>query len=124
MQFCGIQPAATSEVAEIKNGIAQISVRELKRRIDADEDPYLLDVREPFEYKIVNLGGQLIPQNDVPNRLAEIDRNREIIVQCKVGRRSQRIAEILKQSGYERVINLAGGIIVWATEIDPAMKKY
>jgi adenylyltransferase/sulfurtransferase len=123
-QFCGIQPTVASEVAEIKNGIAQISVRELKRRIDAGEEPYILDVREPFEYKIANLGGQLIPQNDVPSRLAEIDRNREIVVQCKVGGRSQRIAEFLKQNGYERVVNLAGGIIAWATEIDPSMKKY
>jgi adenylyltransferase/sulfurtransferase len=56
--------------------------------------------------------------------LAEIDRNREIIVQCKSGGRSQRIAELLKQNGYERVSNLAGGILAWANEIDPSMKKY
>jgi len=123
-QFCGIAPAPPANVQEVKNGVPQITVKELKHRMDAGEDVYILDVREPFEYQIANLGGKLIPQNDVPQRLAEIDRNREIIVQCKSGGRSQRIAELLKQNGYERVSNLAGGILAWANEIDPSMKKY
>jgi len=123
-QFCGIAPPAPSSVNEIKNGVPQITVQQLKRRFDAGEDVYILDVREPFEYQIANLGGKLIPQGEVPQRLAEIDRDREIVVQCKGGSRSQRIAELLKQNGYERVVNLAGGILAWATEIDPTMKKY
>jgi adenylyltransferase/sulfurtransferase len=123
-QFCGIAPAPPANVQEVKNGVPQITVKELKHRMDAGEDVYILDVREPFEYQIANLGGKLIPQNDVPQRLAEIDRNREIIVQCKSGGRSQRIAELLKQNGYERVSNLAGGILAWSNEIDPSMKKY
>jgi adenylyltransferase/sulfurtransferase len=123
-QFCGIASAPPANVQEVKNGVPQITVKELKHRMDAGEDVYILDVREPFEYQIANLGGKLIPQNDVPQRLAEIDRNREIIVQCKSGGRSQRIAELLKQNGYERVSNLAGGILAWANEIDPSMKKY
>jgi adenylyltransferase/sulfurtransferase len=121
--FCGIVPE-TPEEKSVKNGIPQLTVKELKRRIDAGEDVYILDVREPFEYKIAQIGGKLIPQNDVPNRLSEIDRNREVIVQCKVGVRSQRIAEFLKQQGYPRVVNLAGGILAWADEIDPKMQKY
>jgi rhodanese-related sulfurtransferase len=108
----------------VKNGIPQITVKELKRRIDAGEDTYILDVREPFEYQIANLGGQLIPQNDVPKRLAEIDREREVVVHCRSGVRSQRIAELLKQAGYPRVVNLTGGILAWADEIDPKMQKY
>jgi adenylyltransferase/sulfurtransferase len=123
-QFCGIAPPAPANVQEIKNGVPQITVQELKHRIDVGEDVYILDVREPFEYQIANLGGKLIPQGDVPQRLDEIDRTREIIVQCKGGARSQRIAELLKQNGYERVVNLAGGILAWAAEIDPSMKKY
>ncbi len=121
--FCGIVPE-TPEEKSVKNGIPQLTVKELKRRIDAGEDVYILDVREPYEYKIAQIGGKLIPQNDVPNRLSEIDRNREVIVQCKVGIRSQRIAEFLKQQGYPRVVNLAGGILAWADEIDPKMQKY
>ena len=108
----------------MKNGIPQLTVKELKRRIDAGEDVFILDVREPYEYEIAQIGGKLIPQNDVPNRLAEIDRNREIIVHCHSGIRSQKIAEFLKQQGYPRVVNLAGGIQAWADEIDPKMQKY
>ena len=122
-QFCGIAPTTKEEQA-VKNGIPQLGVKELKRRMDAGEDLFILDVREPFEYQIANIGGKLIPQNDVPQRLAEIDRDREIIVQCKSGGRSQRIAEFLKQSGYPKVVNLAGGILAWADEIDPKVAKY
>ncbi|MGA2350565.1 MAG: rhodanese-like domain-containing protein [Terracidiphilus sp.] len=106
------------------NGIPQLAVKELKRRIDAGEDVYILDVREPWEHKIAQIGGKLIPQNEVPQRLAEIDRDREIIVHCHHGVRSQRIAEFLKQSGYARVTNLAGGINAWSEEVDPKVPKY
>jgi adenylyltransferase/sulfurtransferase len=122
-QFCGIKPE-TKEEKTLKNGIPQLSVKELKRRRDAGEDVFVLDVREPYEYQIANIGGTLIPQNDVPQRLAEIDRNREIVVQCRSGQRSQRIAEFLQQAGYQKVSNLAGGILAWADEIDPKMQKY
>jgi adenylyltransferase/sulfurtransferase len=122
-QFCGIMPESKQEKA-LKNGIPQISVKELKSRIDAGEDVFILDVREPYEYQIANIGGKLIPQNEVPQRLAEIDRDREIVVQCRSGQRSQRIAEFLQQSGYQKVTNLAGGILAWADEIDPKMQKY
>jgi adenylyltransferase/sulfurtransferase len=122
-QFCGIVPESKQEQA-LKNGIPQLPVKELKRRLDAGEDIFVLDVREPYEYQIANIGGTLIPQNDVPKRLAEIDRNREIVVQCRSGSRSQRIAELLAQSGYPNVKNLAGGILAWADEIDPKIQKY
>src|SRR3984885_7353802 len=121
--FCGIVPETPQE-ANLKNGIPQITVKELKRRIDAGEDVQLIDVREPYEYQIAQIGGKLIPQNDVPQRLAEIDRNREVVVQCRSGARSQRIAEFLKQSGYPNVSNLAGGILAWSDEIDPKVQKY
>ena len=122
-QFCGIKPA-TREEATVKNGIPQITPVELKRRLDAGEDLLVLDVREPFEYQIANIGGKLIPQNDVPQRLGEIDRGREIVVQCKSGGRSQRIAEFLQQQGYPRVTNLAGGILAWSDQVDPKVPKY
>jgi len=122
-QFCGILPESKQEKA-LKNGIPQLTVKELKRRLDAGEDVFILDVREPYEYQIANIGGTLIPQNDVPQRLAEIDRDREIVVQCRSGGRSQRIAEFLAQAGYPKVVNLAGGILAWADEIDPKMQKY
>jgi rhodanese-related sulfurtransferase len=106
------------------NGIPQLTVKELKRRIDAGEEIFILDVREPWEYKIAQIGGTLIPQNEVPRRLSEIDRNREVIVHCHSGVRSQRVAEFLKQSGYSRVANLAGGIAAWSDQIDSSVPKY
>jgi adenylyltransferase/sulfurtransferase len=122
-QFCGIAPAAKEE-NPVKNGIPQIAVTDLKKRLDAGEDLFVLDVREPFEYQIANIGGTLIPMGQVPQRLDEIDRNREIVVQCKSGGRSQRIAEFLKQAGYEKVANLAGGILAWSDQVDPSVPKY
>ena len=122
-QFCGIA-RATKEENEMKNGILQLSVTDLKRRIDAGEDLFILDVREPFEYQIANIGGKLIPQGEVPQRLNEIDRDREIIVHCKSGARSQRIAEYLKQQGYPEVVNVAGGILAWSSQVDPSVPKY
>jgi sulfur-carrier protein adenylyltransferase/sulfurtransferase len=121
--FCGILPETPQE-ANLKNGIPQITVKELKRRIDAGEQMQLIDVREPYEFQIAQIGGKLIPQNDVPQRLAEIDRDREVVVHCRSGARSQRIAEFLKQAGYPRVVNLAGGILAWSDEIDPKVQKY
>jgi adenylyltransferase/sulfurtransferase len=121
--FCGIVPEAPQE-KNLKNGIPQITVKELKARRDAGEDIFLLDVREPYEFQIAQIGGKLIPQNDVPQRLAEIPRNREIVVHCRSGARSQKIAEFLKQSGYNDVVNVAGGILAWADEIDPTVQKY
>jgi adenylyltransferase/sulfurtransferase len=121
--FCGIVPETPQE-ASVKNGIPQITVKELKRRIDAGEDVQLIDVREPYEFQIAQIGGKLIPQNDVPQRLAEIDRDREVVVHCRSGARSQRIAEFLKQAGYPRVVNLAGGILAWSDEIDARVQKY
>jgi adenylyltransferase/sulfurtransferase len=122
-QFCGIMPEAPQE-ANLKNGVPQITVKELKRRLDAGQDLQLIDVREPYEVQISQIGGKLIPQNDVPQRLAEIDPAREVVVHCRSGARSQRIAEFLVQQGYPRVSNLAGGILAWSDEIDPKVQKY
>ena len=122
-QFCGIVPE-TAQESSVKNGIPQMTVKELKRRLDAGQDVQLIDVREPYEYQIAQIGGKLIPQNDVPQRLAEIDRDREVVVHCRSGARSQRIAEFLKQAGYAQVSNLAGGILAWSDEIDPRVQKY
>jgi sulfur-carrier protein adenylyltransferase/sulfurtransferase len=122
-QFCGITPE-TAQEKSLKNGIPQISVTELKQRLDAGEELFILDVREPYEYQIANIGGTLIPQNEVPQRLAEIDRNREIVVHCRSGARSQRIAEFLATQGYPNVKNLAGGVLAWADQIDPKVQKY
>ena len=108
----------------MNNGIPQLTAKELKRRLDAGEQAYILDVREPWEHKIAQIGGKLIPMKEIPQRLSELDREREIIVHCHHGVRSQRIAEFLKQSGFPRVVNLAGGIDAWSREVDSTVPKY
>lgn len=122
-QFCGIAPEPQKEKTAV-NGVPQISVQEFKRRRDAGEDLFLLDVREPYEYQIAQIGGTLIPLNDVPQRLSEIPRDRDVVVQCKSGGRSQRAAEFLMQNGLTRVSNLTGGILAWSDQIDPTVQKY
>lgn len=121
-QFCGLTPAA--QETALKNGIPQMTPTELKQRLDAGDEIFVLDVREPFEYQIASIGGTLIPINEVPQRLGEIDREREVVVHCKSGGRSQRVAEFLAQSGYTRVSNLAGGITAWSNDVDPTVPKY
>jgi adenylyltransferase/sulfurtransferase len=122
-QFCGIAPEPVHG-SQVKNGIPQVSVQELKQRLDAGDDLFLLDVREPYEVQIAQIGGYLIPQNDVPSRLGELDPAKEIVVHCRSGARSQRIAELLKANGFQKVSNLAGGILAWSDEIDPKIQKY
>ncbi len=126
-QFCNrtFEPTSSEpQETSMRNGVPQITVHELKQRMEAGEEICLIDVREPHEYQIANLGGKLIPLNEVPMRLHEIDRDREVIVHCRMGGRSQRVAEFLQQQGYSRVANLAGGILAWSHEIDPALPKY
>ncbi len=136
-QFCGIQkPTSVGplEVAQNKSvadvpvvdGIPQISVQELKRRLDAHEDVFVLDVREPHEVQIVNIGAPLIPLGELAKRVGELaaEKNREIVVHCKSGGRSQKAALILKNAGFTHVENLTGGILAWADKIDPTLPKY
>jgi len=121
-QFCGIVPEA--KVATEKNGIPQMSVSELKHKLDAGEDIFVLDVREPYEYQIAQIGGHLIPLGELPSRMSELDTAKEIVIHCKSGGRSQRAAEFLAQNGFKKLHNLAGGITAWANEIDPDVAKY
>jgi adenylyltransferase/sulfurtransferase len=121
-QFCGIVPEA--KLAAVQNGIPQMSVKELKQRIDQGDDLFILDVREPFEYQIAQIGGHLIPLGDLPNRIGELNPSQEIVVQCKSGGRSQRAAEFLAKNGFAKVHNLAGGILAWSSEVDPKIPRY
>jgi adenylyltransferase/sulfurtransferase len=119
-QFCGIrgeEPAAPTSMTDI-------TVEELKKCLDRGDDLFVLDVREPHEYQICNIGGYLIPLNDLPKRVSELDSSREIVVHCKMGGRSAKAADFLRQSGFTKVHNLTGGINAWAERIDPKVPKY
>jgi adenylyltransferase/sulfurtransferase len=122
-QFCGITPSAPVSAA-VNNGVEQISVIDFKQKLDAGEDIFLLDVREPHEYQIASIGGHLIPLGDLPTRVHELDSSREIVVHCKMGGRSQKAAEFLQQAGFRKVRNLAGGIQAWSEQVDPRVPKY
>ena len=104
--------------------VAEISVTQLKDRLEKGEDLFLLDVREPFEYEIANLKGLLIPLGELPTRLNELDNERETVVYCHRGNRSRYATEFLQHQGFRSVKNLVGGIDAWGTEIDPKMPRY
>jgi rhodanese-related sulfurtransferase len=104
--------------------IPSIRVEELKRRLDAGENLFLLDVREEHEYEISNIGGYLIPLAELPKRVQELDGGREIIAVCKMGTRSAKAVEILRQAGFTNVWNLTGGIHAWSDRVDPRVRKY
>jgi len=120
-QFCGIRG---EEKQSVEASIPEIEVEELKRRLDSGEDLFILDVREPHEYKIANLGGHLIPLNELPKRIHELDSSREIVAHCKMGGRSAKAVQFLRQAGFEKVRNLKGGITAWSDRIDPKIPKY
>src|SRR5207244_6638967 len=120
-EFCGVRgeeaPASNVQVPEI-------TPRELKLRLDRGDDVFILDVREPHEYQICNLNGHLIPLGDLPNRVNELDTSKEIVAHCRSGVRSAKAVNFLRQAGFKRVHNLAGGILAWADRVDPKMPKY
>jgi adenylyltransferase/sulfurtransferase len=119
-EFCGIR----GEEKAAETGVPEIQVEELKRRLDAGEDVFVLDVREPHEYQICNIDGYLIPLGDLPKRVSELDSSREIVAHCRSGVRSAKAVDFLRQAGFKKVHNLAGGILAWADRIDPKMPKY
>lgn len=120
-EFCGLRG---QEKAVTQAGVPEISVEELKRKLDAKEDIFVLDVREPHEYKICNINGHLIPLNDLPKRVQELDPAKEMVVHCRSGVRSAKAVGFLRQAGFTKVSNLAGGILAWADRIDLKMPKY
>jgi len=119
-EFCGIR--GEEQAVEITS--SDIQVEDLKRRLDAGEDIFVLDVREPHEYQICNIGGYLIPLGDLPKRVSELDSSQEIVAHCRSGARSAKAIDFLRQAGFRKVHNLTGGILAWADRIDPTMPKY
>ena len=102
------------------------TAKELKAHLDtADPAPLLLDVREPWEYELCHIeGARLIPMGQIDSALDSLDADREIIVICHHGGRSQRVADYLERSGFTNVANLTGGIDAWTNDVDPSLAKY
>lgn len=110
--------------SELGVNMKEVSVNDLHQLREKHEDFILLDVREPFEFDACNLGGTLIPLGQLPTRLSELNKDKKIIVHCKLGGRSQRAVEYLMEQGFTDVSNLTGGIFAWIDKIDPTLKKY
>lgn len=133
---CGTGPAITSLIdyeqfcfggnaqLHMRTAESEITVGELKLRLENEDPVALLDVREPYERTICSLGGTFIPLNELDQRRAELDPSRELVVYCHHGIRSRMAAAMLRRSGFCNVKNLVGGIDAWAHEIDAAMPHY
>ncbi len=120
-EFCGIPQASAAEQA---NGIPELTVQDLKAKLDNGEEINVLDVREPHEYEVANIGVRLIPLGELPQRLAELDQGEPFAIHCKTGGRSAKAVKLLQDAGFQNVYNVKGGITAWSEEIDPSVPQY
>lgn len=119
-QFCGIRPQENGKAT-----VKEITVSELKQLADSHSDYQLIDVREPYEYDIVNLGGELIPLKTVEESIDKIRSDKKVVVHCRSGARSAKAIETLERKfGFSNLYNLKGGVLAWADEIDKSLPKY
>ncbi len=131
--FCGVKPEAEpmtpseNDQPREPTGPGDIDVLEASARLAGEARPFLLDVRESYEWDIANLaeqGAVLIPMGEVGGRLDEIPRDRQVIVHCRTGVRSGDVANELWRAGYRDVLNMEGGINAWARRVDPKLPIY
>ncbi len=128
-QFCGVpHPSEIKEEAAPMAGYisdTEIDAVALKAKLDGGKPFQFIDVREPHEYQIASIpGAKLIPLNDVPKRIGELDPNVETIVHCKMGGRSAKACDFLRAQGFTNVRNMLGGITAWSDKVDPSVAKY
>lgn len=122
-QFCGLPP--TEAVEEEVLDEHDITPVQLKAMLDENPDLFVLDVREPFELEICRIDGSWeIPLGQLPQCYAEVPKDRDVVVHCKMGGRSAQAVEFLQSRGYTRVKNLAGGILRWIDEVDGSLTRY
>jgi adenylyltransferase/sulfurtransferase len=120
-QFCGVR----GQEAPAASGVVDMTVEDLKKRLDRGEDLFILDVRNPEEFQICRIpGSTLVPLPSLPQRFGELNPQRELIVHCKSGMRSLKAIHFLREKGFRNLKNLQGGILAWAERIDPGMPRY
>ena len=125
-QFCGVTPVSAVTTPAQDDPIDDaVTVKQLKERLDSEDGVFVLDVREPQEYKICRIpGSTLIPLGDLPHRLHELEGRDDMVVHCKSGVRSKKAVKLLREAGFNRVKNLQGGILQWIDAVDPSLPKY
>jgi molybdopterin/thiamine biosynthesis adenylyltransferase/rhodanese-related sulfurtransferase len=124
--FCGLIPDKNKYLNANQNSIMkEVTVQELKGLKDAHADFQLIDVREPHEYEICNLEGELIPMSEIPYNVDKISKDKKVIIHCRSGKRSgDMLLWLEKNHGFQNLYNLKGGILAWAREIDPTVPMY
>ncbi|GAP15256.1 dinucleotide-utilizing enzyme [Longilinea arvoryzae] len=122
-EFCGV-PTRDAH-AGLAGGDWDIEPREVQRRLQNNDSIQLVDVREPIELQISSIpGAVLVPLTQLPQRLEELDRNKDLVLFCRTGVRSARALRLLAGQGYTRLHNLKGGINAWSEQVDPSIKRY
>ena len=118
-EFCGAvaSPETASEIPEI-------TPKDLKAKMEAGTELVLVDIREPYEHEICDIGGLLIPMRGIGSRLGDLDRNAATVVYCRIGVRSAEVVRVMLDAGFTQVWNLRGGLHAWATEVDPSFPIY
>jgi adenylyltransferase/sulfurtransferase len=117
-EFCGLKKSKLTTMKEV-------TVLELKKMMDEKADFQLIDVREPHEYDICNLDGELIPQAEIPHNVVKISRDKQVVIHCRSGARSGNMVQWLeKNHGFTNLYNLKGGVLAWSDQVDPEMPKY
>lgn len=118
--FCGLGDKPKEERA-----VREIEPAALAKQLKADAPPVVIDVREPYEYAIAHMDGILMPQDTVAERVADIPRDRPVVVHCRSGIRSARIIRMLEDDhGYDNLLNLRGGILAWQEDVNPNLARY
>jgi rhodanese-related sulfurtransferase len=121
----GETPSANPKFRTGPETVGHVRPRELAERLAQPGTPLLVDVREPKEWQFCHIAGAVhLPMNQLAQRLDELDREREVVVYCHHGIRSQLAAEFLSRQGFKRVYNLVGGIDAWSMEVDPSAPRY
>lgn len=103
----------------------EVTVKELSELRATEADFQLIDVREPNEYEVAEIGGELIPMNSVPQNVDKFSKDKQVVVHCRSGKRSGDVINWLEANHrFENLYNLKGGILAWSDEIDPSVQKY
>jgi len=125
-EFCGIPQAHAAEAAE-QSSVPEITATSLKQRLERGDRLVIVDVREPHEWEIGNLGpagARLIPLGQLPEHMNQLSSADEIVLHCRSGARSAKALLQLREAGFRRLWNLKGGILAWSDEVDPAVPRY
>jgi molybdopterin/thiamine biosynthesis adenylyltransferase/rhodanese-related sulfurtransferase len=124
--FCGISHEKNKSLTANQNtAMKEVTVQELQKLKESGADFQLIDVREPHEYDICNLEGELIPMSEIPHNVDKIAKDKQVIIHCRSGKRSgDMLLWLEKNHGFKNLYNLKGGVLAWSKEIDPTMPTY